>query len=119
MSHEYLDIKRQNFSYVGHKCTINGDMDVCGETHVIGQVNGNITVKDKSTLTVSPNGIVKGELNGHNIEIYGSFEGILRSSGKVSIYPSAHVKGQLEAISFNILPGAHVEFDAHTLEDKQ
>jgi len=119
VSYEYLDIRRQNFSYIGFSCAINGDLLVSGETHIMGTVNGNVRVQDKSTLTLSPDGTIKGELHGHHIEIYGKFEGQIFSTGKVSIYPGSQVSGQLEAISFNIHPGAQVEFDAHTLEDKK
>lgn len=111
-----LNIKNQDFSFLGKGSTLCGEFVLGGTTHLQSKVEGKITMSNDSNLVIEFDAVVKGELNGSNIEIYGQFEGNINSTGKVIIYPPAKVRGNIQAKSLEIHPGAQVNFDAHTLE---
>ncbi len=113
---EYIDIKQQDFTFFGKGSEINGKLNLKGTTRLSSMIEGEITMIDSSDLTIETEGQFLGTINCHNIEIYGRFSGKINSTGKVTIYPSAFVKGELIARSLNVGPGASVNIDGHTLE---
>ena len=71
-------------------------------------------MENNADLIIEKNGAVTGEVACNNIEIYGNFEGMIKASGKVTLYPSAKVKGRVEATELRIYPGAVLNIDGHT-----
>ena len=93
---------------------LKGRFHLSGSTHVSSLIEGEIIMENNADLIIEKNGAVKGEVTCHNIEVYGVFEGMIRASGKVTLYPSAEVKGRVEAMELRIYPGAILNMDGHT-----
>ncbi len=114
---EYINIQQQqDFSFLGEGSSISGKFQLRGTTRLASKIDGEITMHDEADLVIEHAGSFEGELNCHNVEIYGSFKGILKATGKVSIFPPASVEGNVSAKSLKILPGASLNFDGHTTE---
>ncbi|EQC45028.1 polymer-forming cytoskeletal family protein [Bacteriovorax sp. BSW11_IV] len=113
---EYIEIKQQEFSFFGKGSSITGKFNLRGTTRLSSSVEGELTMTDSSDLTIETEGQFLGTINCHNVEIHGRFSGKINATGKVTIFPSAFVKGELIARSINIGPGASVNINGHTLE---
>ncbi len=111
---DYIDLKEQDFSFFGRGSRLNGRFHLSGSTHVSSLIEGEIIMENNADLIIEKNGAVTGEVTCNNIEIYGNFEGMIKASGKVTLYPSAKVKGRVEATELRIYPGAVLNIDGHT-----
>ena len=111
---DYINLKEQDFSFFGGGSRLNGCFHLSGSTHVSSHIEGEIIMENNADLIIEKNGAVTGEVSCNNIEIYGTFEGIIKASGKVTLYPSAEVKGRVEATELRIYPGAVLNMDGHT-----
>ena len=111
---DYIDLKEQDFSFFGRGSRLNGLFHLSGSTHVSSLIEGEIIMENNADLIIEKNGAVTGEVTCNNIEIYGNFEGMIKASGKVTLYPSAKVKGRVEATELRIYPGAVLNIDGHT-----
>jgi cytoskeletal protein CcmA (bactofilin family) len=109
-------INSQNFSFLGKGSSLMGKMNLYGPAHLYSSIEGEILMKDDSKLTIERDGKVKGKINCLNLDIHGAFEGVIEAKGKVTIYPSAEVSGQIVAKSFKIHPGSSINFEGHTLQ---
>ncbi len=106
----------QNFSFLGKGSTMMGKFKLQGPTHLYSAIEGEVHMGDDSHLTIGRDGKVKGKISCLNLDIHGSFEGIIESKGKVTIFPSAQVSGQIVAKEFKIHSGASINFEGHTLQ---
>lgn len=113
----YVNLENQQYSYLGKGSFIEGQLVLFGTTHLGSKVNGNIEMKDLADITIELSGSLIGTIKCHNLEIFGSLEGEISASGKVTIHPSATITGQIKAMDLIIHPGSCVNFEAHTLED--
>ncbi len=57
-----------------------------------------------------------GNINCHNIEIHGQFEGTLKASGLVAIFPPASVTGDIQSEQLVVYPGAILNINGHTTD---
>jgi len=113
---EYINIQQQDFSFLGAGSSMSGQFKLKGTTRLASKIDGQITMCDEADLVIEHEGSFEGELNCHNVEIYGNFKGVLKSTGKVSIFPPATVEGNISAKTLKVLPGASLNFDGHTIE---
>ncbi|MEC8624278.1 MAG: polymer-forming cytoskeletal protein [Bdellovibrionota bacterium] len=111
---DYINLKEQDFSFFGRGSKLNGRFHLSGSTHVSSLIEGEIIMENNADLIIEKNGAITGEVTCNNIEIYGNYEGTIRASGKVTLYPSAEVKGRVEAMELRIYPGAVLNMDGHT-----
>ncbi|MBK22385.1 MAG: hypothetical protein CME70_00145 [Halobacteriovorax sp.] len=111
-----LDIREQNFSFFGKNSKLNGTFHLKGQTFIACSIEGDVYLDDDSDLTIEKTGSIKGQLHVHDLKIYGHIEGVIRSSGKVILYPGASVNGEITAENLVIQPGATANFKAHTLK---
>ena len=58
--------------------------------------------------------ITEGTLLCADLDIYGQYTGDIKSSGRVTIYPTAFFEGRILSHSLEILPGAVVNMNGHT-----
>lgn len=110
----YIDLKNQTFSYVGRGGKQVGEFTFLGNTHLNSIIQGKITVEGDSLLTIEKFAEINGEIECHNLELFGVFSGEIHSSGKVVIHPTATVSGKIFAKNFSIFPGAVVNIDGET-----
>lgn len=109
------EIKEDNYSHLGRNTIIKGEITLAGDTHINALLEGTITHTTGENLTLEYHSQVKGTLHGHNLTIMGEFTGDIICDGKVTIYPTARVKGTIECEQLIVQPGAHLEITGKTL----
>lgn len=111
-------IQNQEFTYIGKTTTLAGTFQFHGPTHLQGQLSGEITVSNNAKLVLEIHSVTEGVLTCSDVDIYGQFSGEIHSSGKVTIYPTASVEGKILSKALEILPGAVVNMNGHTQDEK-
>lgn len=109
-------IQNQTFTTIGKSTVLNGNFNFVGTTHLLGKIEGIITVAAPSKIVLEIGSVTEATLNCYDLEIYGEFTGEIKSEGLVTLYPTAVVNGKIIAKSLEILPGAVVNMNAHTEE---
>jgi cytoskeletal protein CcmA (bactofilin family) len=109
-------IQNQTFTTIGKLTSMNGNFNFVGTTHVLGNLSGEITVLGNAKLVLEIGSSTNAVLTCTDLEIYGEFTGEIKSSGVVTLYPTAVVNGKIIAKSMEILPGAVVNINGHTEE---
>ncbi|MBL6991655.1 MAG: polymer-forming cytoskeletal protein [Bacteriovoracaceae bacterium] len=117
MSKPNYDILNQEFTYFGKDCRLNGIFHLTGKSFISGKVEGQLYIENDADLYIETTGTFEGMINCHNIEIYGHFHGDLNATGRITIYPSAHLKGKIRGQQITIHPGANVNIEGHTKTD--
>ena len=112
---DYIDLRNQDFSFWGKTSKMSGTFFLKGSTHLASEVEGELHMEEKASLTIETSGNFKGILHCHDVAIYGHFEGTLNATGRVIIYPPAILTGKINAHSLIIHPGATVNMEGHTL----
>lgn len=113
---EYIQLRQQDFSFMGKNSKINGELYMKGTTHIACQVEGNIYMQENSELTLDHESVIKGEVHCHNLEVHGDVQGQIISTGLVTFHPTSHFSGKVSAQRLIIKPGADLNMDGHTLE---
>lgn len=109
-------IENQEFTYIGKATSLNGKFEFNGSTHLQGYLSGDIVVGNNSKLVLEISSKTLAHIKCVDLDIYGEFEGEIRSSGRVTIYPTAIVEGVIISKAIEILPGATVNINGHTEE---
>lgn len=110
-------IQNQNFTSIGKSTVLKGLFNFSGNTHLLGNLSGEITVSPPAKLILEISSKTEAIILCHDIEIYGEFYGDIKASGTVIIYPTANVTGKIIAKALEILPGATVNMSGHTEEE--
>ena len=93
---------------------MHGNFHFVGTTHILGTLSGDIKVDGRAKLVLEIGSVTSANLNCADLEIYGEFTGEIKSSGNVTLFPTAVVNGKILAKSMEILPGAVVNISGHT-----
>lgn len=107
-------IQNQTFTTIGKQTVLNGKFNFVGTTHLLGKLQGEITVESPSKIVLEIGSHTDAVLVCGDVEIYGEFTGEIKSQGNVTLYPTAVVNGKIIAKSLEILPGAVVNINGHT-----
>ena len=75
----YNNFKALNFSLLGKKTKMTGDLSLEGDTVLAGRLVGTITVKDQGKLTIEQTALIEGEIYCNDLEIFGSFAGSINA----------------------------------------
>lgn len=110
----YINLRNIDFSFLGKGSKMKGIFHLTGITHISSELEGELTMETKAHLYLERNGKFKGSIKCHDIEIYGELEGTLESTGKVTVYPSASIKGKISSNDIIIYPGACLNIDGYT-----
>lgn len=70
-----------------------------------GTLEGNMRCE---TLTIRPNGVVKGEVTAENIFVYGKVNGLIRAKN-VHLHSTCHIEGIVMHESLSIEDGAFID----------
>ena len=111
---QYENIKSLEFTLLGKECNLKGDFSFNGHTRIAGHLEGEISLEDDSILCIESTGSIEGSIKCQDLEIYGQFNGDIKSSGKVTIFPPARVYGSLRAKNLEVYPGAILNLDGFT-----
>ncbi len=107
-------IHTQTFTTIGKSTVLKGNFNFVGTTHLLGTLNGEIVMEGNAKIILEIGSLTDGILQCSDVEIYGEFTGEIRSTGIVTLYPTAVVNGKIIAKSMEILPGAVVNISGHT-----
>ena len=85
-------------------------MHFCGGLHIDGCIKGNVLSSKgvESTLTISENGVVEGEVHVTNLILNGMVSGDVHVGGRLELAPKARVNGNVYYTLIEIAIGAEV-----------
>ncbi len=91
---------------VGKHSKIVGDILYTGGVHVEGEIEGNLMAEevDKGFVVVSESGLVKGEIRGPTIIVYGTVNGDVYATGTIELAAGAKING---SVYYNLLEMAN------------
>jgi cytoskeletal protein CcmA (bactofilin family) len=96
------------FAQIGKSVYIKGELSGSEDLYLDGQVEGSIALKGNS-LTVGPNGQVKGSVEAKGVVVQGKLEGNIQASDRVELRKSAIVTGDITTHRISIEEGAHLK----------
>jgi len=104
---------------IGKSVFIKGELSGSEDLYVDGQVEGSIALKGNS-LTVGPNGQVKGSIEAKSAVVQGKVEGNIQASERVELRKSANVTGDIGTQRIAIEEGAFLKgkIEVHRAEAK-
>ena len=100
---------------IGHGVTITGEIKKADEVQIDGEA-ADITMKTDN-LVVGSTGNCKGNIETHNADVWGSFDGDIKASGTLTIQEEGVVKGTIEYQNLQIKLGGKISGDIK-LSDK-
>lgn len=98
-----------SFNFIGEGSSFTGELHIKGHAHIFGRFTGIITGDKGSILTIEYTGKVEGTITGPNVHVHGQILGDLKKAAGVEAFPTARIKGKIEANSIKIFPGAKIE----------
>ncbi len=108
MENQNISLKEQEFIYLGKNSSMQGEFVFEGPTRINSKITGNIKITEGNQIIFDRHSDINGEVYGHDIEIFGKFEGKIHSKGNVVVYPCASIIGEIKAKNLIIKPGAQV-----------
>jgi cytoskeletal protein CcmA (bactofilin family) len=95
---------------IGRNSRIKGDLSFNGGLHVDGEIQGNVSADEgsDSTLSLSQNGTIRGEVRVPHILINGTVEGDVHAEKRLELGPGARVTGDVYYSLVEIAVGAAV-----------
>ena len=110
---DYINLEQQDFSHFGKDSRISGIFKLAGPTMISAHLEGELIMEDNSDICIERDGHFNGKIKCSNIKIFGTFEGGLISTGKVEIFPSACITGEIKAFNLVVYPGAKLNIEGH------
>ncbi len=99
---------------IGHGVVINGEIKKADEVQIDGEAD--VTMKTDNLL-VGATGACKGDIETHNADIWGAFDGDIKASGTLTIQEEGKVSGKIEYQNLQIKLGGQISGDIK-LSDK-
>ena len=99
---------------IGHGVVINGEIKKADEVQIDGEAD--VTMKTDN-LVVGATGDCKGDIETHNADIWGNFDGDIKASGTLTIQEQGKVSGKIEYQNLQIKLGGQISGDIK-LSDK-
>jgi cytoskeletal protein CcmA (bactofilin family) len=95
---------------IGKHSRIVGDILYTGGVHIEGEVEGNLMAEEveKGFVVVSETGLVKGEIRGPTVIVYGTVNGDVYATGTIELAATAKIKGSVYYNLLEMTTGAEV-----------
>lgn len=95
---------------IGNGTAVKGDLQFSGGLHVDGSVHGSVIAEqdDRSTLILSEQGLIEGDVRVPNIILNGKVVGDVYASQRVELASNARVVGTLYYKALEMAMGAEV-----------
>ena len=93
---------------IGHGVAINGEIKKAEEVQIDGEAD--VTMKTDNLL-VGATGDCKGDIETHNADIWGNFDGDIKASGTLTIQEEGKVSGKIEYQNLQIKLGGQISGD--------
>ena len=95
---------------IGKSTRITGDVAFSDSLHLDGEIHGNILGEgDNSTLTVSDQARIRGDVRLDNIIVNGRIEGNIHAEERVELTKNGVIIGKIEYSLLEMAMGASVE----------
>ena len=106
---------------IGQAATITGDVAFAGGLHLDGKIKGKVTgeVDSNSTLTVSEQGTVEGDVRVDNLILNGAVIGDVYANERVELATNARVSGTVYYRLLEMAMGAEVNGQLVHSEDNE
>ena len=101
---------------IGDGVSITGEIKKADEVQIDGEAD--VTMKTDN-LVVGVTGICKGNIETHNADIWGSFEGDLNASGTLTVQEQGKISGSIEYQNIQIKLGGKLSGDIKLSEKVQ
>ena len=102
--------KEQAITLIAPGTKVEGDVHFDNQLFVKGEVRGNVLAeKPEAHLSVSPEGLVAGEIKAPSVVINGGVEGDVYATSRLELATGAQVKGDLFYALIEMQLGAQVE----------
>ena len=99
---------------IGNGVTISGEIKKADEVQIDGDAD--VTMKTDN-LVVGVTGNCKGDIETHNADVWGEFDGDIKASGTLTIQEQGKVSGKIEYQNLQIKLGGRISGDIK-LSDK-
>ena len=93
---------------IGNGVTINGEIKKADEVQIDGEAD--VTMKTDN-LVIGATGDCKGNIETHNADIWGKFDGELKASGTLTIQEQGIASGNIEYQNLQIKLGGQISGD--------
>ena len=93
---------------IGHGVTISGEIKKADEVQIDGEAD---VVMKTDNVVIGATGNCKGNIETHNMDVWGTFEGELKSSGTLTIQEQGIAKGDIEFQNLQIKLGGQISGD--------
>lgn len=106
------DIRKEaGITLIANNCEVVGDVYFSDQLLVNGIIKGNIYAREgsKAAVTVSKNGIVRGEIRVPNIVINGQVIGDIHSDKHIELAVNAQIKGNVHYSLIEMVMGSRVD----------
>ena len=106
---------------IGSGTVINGGISFSGGLHLDGEIHGDVIADSESrnsTLTVSDQAKIVGNVSVANLIVNGSIEGDIHSSSLLELAENARVSGKIHYKQLEMAMGASVEGGMVRLSDE-
>ena len=101
---------------IGHGVSISGEIKKADEVQIDGDAD--ITMKTDN-LVVGVTGQCKGNIETHNADVWGAFDGEIKASGTLTIQEQGKVSGSIEYQNIQIKLGGKLSGDIKLSEKVQ
>ena len=99
---------------IGNGVSINGEIKKADEVQIDGEAD--VTMKTDN-LVIGVTGDCKGDIETHNADIWGKFDGDIKASGTLTIQEQGKASGKIEYQNLQVKLGGQVSGDIK-LSDK-
>ena len=93
---------------IGHGVSINGEIKKADEVQIDGEAD--VTMKTDN-LVIGVTGDCKGNIETHNMDVWGKFEGEVKASGTLTIQEQGSATGDIEYQNLQIKLGGQISGD--------
>ena len=114
-----LSFKSLEFTLIGKDCEYTGDIKTKGDAIFNGKLKGSITVMDDSKIVIERDAFIEGNIYCKDIEVFGTIEGAINSTGSLTVRSNAKVFGNIHASKMSIYPGAIVNIEGHAQANEE
>lgn len=93
---------------IGARTELKGDITFTGGLRIDGKLRGNVTAKGEgnSTLILSENAVIIGNVSVPHMIINGTIKGNVRAAERIELQPKAEITGDVYYKVLEVAPGA-------------
>lgn len=105
---------------IGVSTEMKGDIAFSGGLRIDGKLKGNITARadDNSTLVLSENALVTGDVSVPHMIVNGKIKGNVRSAERLELQPKAEISGDVTYKVLEIAAGAQLNGTMTRINEK-